>query len=1278
MLFSKLPVSLIVIFLFSFSPFANAQTDPTEAAVAHLEKTKKNYNLSADDLTYIITDNYTDRHNGVTHLYLRQQYAGINLPQANADIHLLPNGEVLTMHNKFIPQLADKINTTVPLLTPEAAVLIVAAAAKLAPQSLTVLRTEPDAAQTTVFAAGEIALQEIKAKLVYQPAATGTQIRLAWQIDLYEAGGQNWWNSSVDAVTGEILVTRNQVLHCDFGKGNASCQNHTHTHAEHVTAATSAKNENAAAVMSGYRVFPLGIESPSHGARQLLNNVHDATASPFGWHDVNGSGGADFTITRGNNVYAYEDQDGDNIPGFSPDGGAALEFDFTLDFSQDVSSDGTAENLSSSVTNLFYWNNIIHDVLYQYGFDEVSGNFQQNNYGNGGSGGDQVLAETQDGSGTNNANFSTPADGGNGRMQMFLWTNGGAATTDFTVNGPAAAAGNYTAVTAQFGDNNYNLTGNLVLADDGTAAPTEACNPLTNGAAMNGNIALIDRGSCEFGTKCLNAQNAGAVAVVVCNNVSGVPFVMSPGNDGGAVTIPAIMISQADCATIRAEFPGTINVTLQGTPAPQDYDSSFDNGIVIHEYGHGVSTRLTGGPATGCLSGQEQQGEGWSDYLGLMLTTDFAAANKNDVRGIGTYVLGEPTDGGGIRTHPYSYDMSINPHTYADIAAESIPHGVGSVWCAMLWDLTWDLIEEEGTGTNDIYFGSTGANRGGGQNIALRLVLDGMKLQGCNPTFEISRDAILAADEATYGGDYKCLIWEAFARRGLGASASSGTTSRSDGIEAFDTPSSLLLTITNNANTEEAEEGETVNYSMVIKNRNCATLNGVTMESTLPAGLTYVPGSANNGGNFSNGSVVYPPFNGLVPVAERTYTFSAVVAPGASVLAAPATAQPVNDDVESGTGIWTTNAAVGNSNFSISNAFPRSGSSSWFAPNSSVSSDMTLTSTEFLLEGCPTLTFSHAYNFELPWDGGTVEISTDNGSTWQQLDDEIVQNGYPAAIAGNAGHALAGGGAYTGNSNGYVTTIINLFAYSEQNVRIRFRVASDTNTTASGANVGWYIDDIIVDNNTGITTNAVTSFSGIQSEDAYCLHISGLALPVELKDLTATPHDEQGHIAIDWTTLTEVNNREFELQRSKNGNYFTSIATVAGRGTSESAVDYQYLDERAEPGVVYFYRLLQRDFDGTTALSKVVSAALDKDENTQTDFILMPNPAQEKVTIAFANPIAEAWQVQVYNAAGQIVLQKASAGDAVNLDVSGLEAGVYFTELSAGEERFYRKLVVWK
>ena len=78
-------------------------------------------------------------------------------------------------------------------------------------------------------------------------------------------------------------------------------------------------------------------------------------------------------------------------------------------------------NRAVAVQNLFYLNNVIHDTLYAHGFNEAAGNFQIDNFGNGGAGNDPVNAEAQDGSGTDNANFATPADGSSPRMQMYLW-----------------------------------------------------------------------------------------------------------------------------------------------------------------------------------------------------------------------------------------------------------------------------------------------------------------------------------------------------------------------------------------------------------------------------------------------------------------------------------------------------------------------------------------------------------------------------------------------------------------------------------------------------------------------------------------------------------------------------------------------------------------------------------------------------------------------------------------------------------------------------------------
>ncbi|MGH7128864.1 MAG: M36 family metallopeptidase, partial [Planctomycetaceae bacterium] len=453
---------------------------------------------------------------------------------------------------------------------------------------------------------------------VYQPA--GDALRLAWNVTIDDAAGNHWWDVRVDAVSGELL-------HRD----------------DWIDAETGAQES---ANPDEYVVFELPKESPSDGPRTTVVDPALPSASPFGWHDTDGAGGAEFTITRGNNAHGYADTDDDNmpdpIPGSEPDGGPGLVFDFPLDLNLDP-----IEYLSASVTNLFYFNNIIHDVFYGYGFDEASGNFQENNYGNGGLGSDYVFAEAQDGSGKNNANFGTPPDGQNPRMQMYRWNP--PLTQIVEVLPPSPIAGEYLASPANFGPalTTTGITGTVTLVDDGVGTTTDGCEDLIGFPA--GNVALIDRGTCTFVSKVLNAQEAGAIAVIVVNNVPGPPVTM--GGDDPTVTISSVMISLDDGNEFKANLPLDANLRDSGGTIPAR-DSDLDNGVIAHEYGHGISNRLTGGPANvSCLNNEEQMGEGWSDYTALVLTA-VASDLPDTPRGIGTYVVFQPPDGLGIRLFP--------------------------------------------------------------------------------------------------------------------------------------------------------------------------------------------------------------------------------------------------------------------------------------------------------------------------------------------------------------------------------------------------------------------------------------------------------------------------------------------------------------------------------------------------------------------------------------------------------------------------------------------------
>jgi hypothetical protein len=257
------------------------------------------------------------------------------------------------------------------------------------------------------------------------------------------------------------------------------------------------------------------------------------------------------------------------------------------------------------------------------------------------------------------------------------------------------------------------------------------------------------------------------------------------------------MISLADGNKLKASLRSgaTPAASMIGkVPAP-NRDGDFDNGIMAHEYGHGISNRLTGGPANGgCLlntNGYETMGEGWSDFLGLWMTTKLGDKGET-ARGVGTYVTYETTTGLGIRRKPYSTDFAVNNFTYAQLGTSagkfSETHDVGEVWCSMLWDLNWALIKKY-TYEPDLKAAI------GGNNIALKLVMDGMKLQPCTPGFVDGRNAILKADTLYNKAANASLIWQVFARRGLGYSAVQGSSkSVNDNTAAFDLPPGVLAT----------------------------------------------------------------------------------------------------------------------------------------------------------------------------------------------------------------------------------------------------------------------------------------------------------------------------------------------------------------------------------------------------------------------------------------------------------------------------------------------------
>ncbi|MDC1395124.1 M36 family metallopeptidase, partial [Bacteroidia bacterium] len=491
------------------------------------------------------------------------------------------------------------------------------------------------------------------------------------------------------------------------------------------------------------------------------------------------------------------------------------------------------------------------------------------------------------------------------------------------------------------------------------------------------------------------------------------------------------------------------------------FDSDFDNGIISHEYGHGISTRLTGGAASSsCLTNEEQMGEGWSDFFALVMTHE-SNDEASDSRGIGTYAGNEPVTGGGIRPFPYSTDLSISPYSYDDIKTFSVPHGVGSVWCSMLWDLYWSMISKHGYDSN-IYTGT------GGNNMAMKLVIEGLKLQKCNPGFEDGRDAIILADKQLNNGSNELLIWQVFAARGLGYNASQGNAdSRSDGSEDYSIPPYLNkdLLVSKRA-PSSINNDEKYSYTIVANNKTPNTIDNIEIKDTLNSYLKLVGSSLSSNASI-DGQVLTWTADSLSPGDSLVCSFDVI--PSFDRV----TEVSWTDSVENGNGTWSANAASGNNGWQIVTTNKNSGLSSWFVPNDATVSDYSLARSFDLRDiNNPILSFYHLINSESTWDGGVIELKAENG-IWVDLENYFIKNGYNSVIQTNQSSAISDRAAFSGNSINFIESRLDLSSFKNSTVDIRFRFASD----GAASETGWYIDDLVLED--AITANnSVTATYG--------------------------------------------------------------------------------------------------------------------------------------------------------------------------------------------------------
>ena len=858
---------------------------------------------------------------------------------------------------------------------------------------------------------------------------------------------------------------------------------------------------------------------------------------------------ADATRTIGNNVEAWANHFAPPLPASDGFEGGANECTTTpgTDFHACISSASTfaytfdpevapkiaTAQSAAAVVNLFYVTNWLHDWYYDAGFREIDGNAQNDNFGRGGVGGDSMKAQAQDNAGINNANMSVPADGGRPRMRTYLFTGNEAAALVDT-----SAGVNYPVGVAAFGPAEFTAFGPLTLVNDGFETLGDGCQPLLYSVGMQ--IAVIDRGYCTFKLKALNAQNNGASAVIIVNNVSGV---LDMADDSGIVTpitIPTVMVSPEVGAALKSLLPSDHVIRLIKRFRGVDRDGAIDNSIIAHEWGHFISNRLIGN-ANGLATMQARGlGEGWSDFHALLMMARPEDAlvpgnpNFTGVYTIGGYVQDRPLIPGatqsrahydGLRRYPYSSNLSKNPLTFKHIQTYQLlptnppprftgdnaeSHATGEVWASMLWGCYSSLLRD----TPRLSFAQA-------QDRMKRYLVTAYKLTPINPTLIEARDALYAAIAANDTADLApCMA--AFAQRGAGVLATSGNRydENNAGVkESFATGNDLSITnltlgvvpITGCDNDPYLDLGETGLITVTVQNTGAATLSGATMSLDLSDSVFGFPDGPSltlpTLAPFASTTVTKTirltqdvPINALIFVTATVShpSLASATVRGANLQIAAsrdATATgSATDDFEASTTRWTTSLSAGAGIEQNWRRVPISNSNKvWIAPGGETAGIAWLTSPPIKLapSGTVGIVFKHRYAFESNgttyFDGGVIEVSTDGGASWVDIGNgpgaSLLYAGNISNTVGTA-NPLAGRPAVVGTSIGYpefgLGSVFLPPNYFGKTVIFRFAAASGN----GGHYAGWEIDDVNI-------LGAVTlPFAGYATDAYACVSLA--------------------------------------------------------------------------------------------------------------------------------------------------------------------------------------------
>ena len=468
-----------------------------------------------------------------------------------------------------------------------------------------------------------------------------------------------------------------------------------------------------------------------------------------------------------------------------------------------------------ATVNLFYFNNVEHDYLYSIGFTEPFWNFQFDNFGKGGAGNDGIVAEVQDGSGTDNANMSTPAEGSSPRMQMYLFTDGGLRRSDGDLDWDVVAHEHYHGVS------------NRSAAKGG-----DSC----LGTPLVGESGGMGEGWSDF------------IASSMADDESEGEYVTGEFDKG---------IRRSSYTNYRYSYGSINDVTLnlrKNTNTETAVPDQNAGGIPfeVHDIGEVWAATL------------------W-DMRELMILKNPNGVLFDGNRRLGggsTFFVGNRQVQSLDANHPINYRAALNDTTTTP--------GLGGTATLNAASIVRPGLVANENANNPTRGGALALAVSEGARLADKVTLRGLQLAVCNPTFVDMRDSMLAADREISGGENQAIMWRAFASHGVGTNATS--TGKTNGIGQQGGPAAIAEDFTVPAGVTECETlGPLPAPTFTLSNTTANTVT-VTITPVSGAASYVIARSTDPNGNFKtvatvSGTTYNDDDNGAGLVLGQTYYY---------------------------------------------------------------------------------------------------------------------------------------------------------------------------------------------------------------------------------------------------------------------------------------------------------------------------------------------------------------------------------------------------------------------